>query len=158
MQQTSEKAKTRPAVRAVLIVSLGLNLLVGGAIVGGILKGRPPAAFSGFDMTLGPVSQALDHKDRDAMRQDLRDRLGPMQRDSEGRRAAFDALMAALTADPFDPEVLRVMFAEQRAKADAAMTAGQEALLDRLVAMSAEDRADYAERLAKELTRGGRKD
>ncbi|MBI1416274.1 MAG: periplasmic heavy metal sensor [Limimaricola sp.] len=154
MAESTQAAPVRRWVQIVLVVSLALNLLVAGAIGGRLLAGRGPGPFGGFDLTLGPLSQALDRADRDAIRASLRQRpeLRPLMRSE--RQAAIQSLIDALRADPFDPGAVSALFAAQRDRATAAMQAGQEALLARITAMSPTARVAFAARLQEQMRHG----
>lgn len=154
MAETTQTAPVRRWVRIVLVVSLALNLLVAGAIGGRMLAGHGPGPFGGFDLSLGPLSQALDRGDRDAIRASLRRRpeLRPLMR--RERQAAIQSLIDALQADPFDPGAVSALFVAQSDRATAAMQAGQEALLARITAMSPAARAAFAARLQMQMRHG----
>jgi uncharacterized membrane protein len=141
----------RTGVRVLLIVSLAINLLVAGVIAGGLIMGpmggRPP----GVDLTLGPFARALAPDDRRAIARDLMERadLGPMRRSE--RQADLAELAAALRADPFDSAALAEIMARQRARVRSLEGAVEAAVLERLSAMTAEERAGVADRLEREM-------
>lgn len=145
------KPPMRRSLRILLIVSLALNLMVAGVIVGGIAKGRAPGPFGGFDMTLGPFARALDDDHRRELRDHLRGQEGLRPPSRRDRAEAMRDFMAALRADPFDPAAVDAIFAGQRDRATAGMRAGQDALLAQLQAMTAAERAAFADRLDHEL-------
>ncbi|NBT52187.1 MAG: hypothetical protein EBT12_11660, partial [Marivivens sp.] len=66
MTTDTPKSRMRLGLRILLIVSLALNVLVIGVVAGGIMKGRSPGPFGGFDMTIGPFAEALGDDDRRA--------------------------------------------------------------------------------------------
>lgn len=140
-------------VRLTLVISLALNLLVIGVLVGGALTGRRPDFGGGPDFTLGPFARALDSADRLAIRNDLRKSLDEHGFARRDRSAALNAFLAALRADPFDSAAVAAIFDGQRDQALAAMSAGQDVLLNRLEQMTPEARAAFADRLSQELTR-----
>lgn len=142
--------------RAVLVVSLGLNLAVAGMIGGAIVSGRfgdgPPMR---VDLGLGPFARALDDADRRAIGRDLR-----QMRDlrSDDLHAPMTEMIAALRADPFDPARLQAAMAAQAARLNAVQGRAQAALLARVDAMQSAQRAALADRLEHELRhllRGG---
>lgn len=155
MSTITPKSRMRPGLRILLIVSLALNVMIVGVVAGGILKGRSPGPFGGFDMTIGPFAEALGDNDRRAIRAELRDRRDIRPPRYDDRIAAMQGFLAAVRADNFDPAQIEIMFAEQRARAGNAMEAGQQALLNRIVAMDRDERARFADRLERELTHGG---
>ncbi len=140
-------------VRIALVVSLAINLLVAGVVIGGLVSGRGPGGFPGYDLSLGPFAQALDPQDRAALRDEFRKRadLRPIGR--RDRAQALSDFLTALRSDPFDIGAVEAIFAGQRDRATAAMSAGQAVLLDRIGQMTPEARAAFADRLSRELGR-----
>lgn len=142
----------RPGLRALLIGSLALNLLVVGVIGGGMIAGRGmPLPFGGPDMNIGPFAAALDGRDRDIIRDELRRRVDTQRLRRGDRTETMNEFLAALRADPFDPAPIEQIFLDQRAQATAALTAGQEVLLDRITEMTPQGRADFAEKLGRQF-------
>ena len=148
------KPGLRGWVKGVFILSLTLNFLVAGLVVGGLIGharhppplpgdgGGTPEAFS-----LGPLSGAFSREDRLAMR-----RAAEGQgTDFRAMRAAigsdFAQLEAALSTDPYDEGAVRAVLAEMRARTLMRMDLGEQAMLDRLRAMSPADRAAMVQRL-----------
>lgn len=133
-------------MRIVLVVSLALNLAVAGLAAGVALRGhdgRPPR---GFDMTLGPIGQALAPQDRAAIRDTLRGR-GDGAGLRFNRQKDLDTLMAALTAEPFDAAALRSALATPVARITKLQTDAVAALADRIIAMTPDERASFAARV-----------
>jgi uncharacterized membrane protein len=142
-------------VRWLLIASLGLNLLVAGVVVGnmvaGPMGGRPPAV----ELALGPFARALEPQDRRAIARDLFDRADLRGMGRNERRADLAELAAALRAEPFDRDAVSAIMVRQRDKVRGLETAVEGAVLDRLAAMTAEERAGFAERLEAEIGHRG---
>ncbi|PUB12094.1 periplasmic heavy metal sensor [Yoonia sediminilitoris] len=135
--------------RTVLVVSLALNLLVvgviGGAIVTGRIGGDAPRS---FDLGLGPLARTLEREERRAIGRTLR-------RDPDvrrmGVRAQLAAMVAALRQDPFDPDQLRAIMAEQSNRLATLQQKAQAALIDQIAAMDPARRLQFADRLQREL-------
>lgn len=142
---------TSRLTRIVLVISLALNLAVVGLVVGTALSGtfgdRPPRS---FDFGLGPVARALEPDERRAIGAALRRDAG--LRDMNLRGRAQD-MIAALRAEPFDPEVLQSLLAAQRAHTARLQDAAQAALLDQIVQMTPERRAAFADRMEEAFSR-----
>jgi hypothetical protein len=148
-------APTRPPrlLRIVLILSLALNLLVAGLVLGALLGGRDRMPPHRVDVSLGPLGRALTPPDRLAIAAEVRGRsefrpLAP----SERRRAMAETL-AALRAQPFDPDALSAVLAAQRAAGTEALEIAQEVLVKRVSEMTAAERAALADRLETETRR-----
>lgn len=146
-----DKAQMRPSKvwRAVLVVSLGLNLAVAGMIGGALVSGRfgdgPPTR---VDLGLGPLARALDDADRRAIGRDMRRIMGARGVDL---RAPAAAMIAALRAEPYQPARLQAALADQAARITAVQADAQAVLLARVAAMPAAQRAAFADRLEHEL-------
>jgi uncharacterized membrane protein len=144
---------TGRAVRVVLVISLALNLLVAGVVIGGAVNGRMPHHFGGFDMSLGPFERALPPEGRRAVREDMRSRLADRPRLTRGTAGDAAQFIEALRTETFDRTAVEEIFDAHRDHAVRGMRAGQEALLARLEAMSYEERQAFADRLSRELRR-----
>lgn len=143
--------------RIVLFASLALNLLVVGLVAGALLRHdrfdtRPPLR----DLGYGPFGEALSKSDRRALAGETKRHAGELQVNREDIRQQFGAMLAALRAQPFDAAALQAVTAQQIAKLAERQAIGQQLLLDRITAMSDEDRAAFADRLERNLRRAGR--
>ncbi len=149
-------------MRIVLALSLALNLLILGLVLGATLSphhgwdrgGRVAGTDVGRDVGLGPVVAALSAEDRRAVRDSLRGADGPLGRNREELRRRFEDFLATVRAEPFDRARAAGLLAAQRRTAVQRQGIGEAALLDRLAAMSATDRAAFADRLDRSLRRG----
>ena len=131
---------TSRGVKIALALSVALNLAVAGLAVGAWLgdgrhHGMPR------DMSFGPFSAALDDTDRE-------------QR--AAARAEFETLLATLRADPFDAAALKAALAALEARNAERLDLGRSLIETRLVEMTPEERAAFADRLEKHLRRGGK--
>lgn len=137
-----------------LVVSLGLNLAVVGLVVGVVLNGGPRNAPPRFDLTVGPLTRALEGERRGAVREALRE-SGAFQRvDRSEIRADVQAILATLRAEQFDQTAFRAALSRQRQR----LQAGQDAVLDAVTAqiedMTTQERAEFANRLEEQVRRG----
>lgn len=139
-------------VRALLFVSLALNILVmgafGGAYVAGARLQRP------MDQALvqrlpGPRAfmAALPSEARAEMRQRLRQSWRETRVQREEARAARVAAFEAAAAEPFDSVAVRAAFARLRAADQAAIGAFHDVVVDAFAEMSPEERATALEAL-----------
>ncbi len=147
-------APKRKWIPIALAVSLALNLLVVGIVLGAVMR------FKGNDRVdtppgFGPaLYYALPKPDRKALRGELSDLRGKR---SHGRKQDFSALSQALRVVPFNPAAVETLL-EQQSKATADLqTALHRQWLAQITAMSDEERAEYADRLEKVVKRGPRK-
>jgi uncharacterized membrane protein len=136
------------------LVSLALNLLVAGMIVGWVGNKRGPAGTDDrrADSLIGtPFIRALPPEDRRTLGRELQANRTALRENRDALRARLDTLLAALRADPFDPDAVRQVLAEQRSTALERQDIGEELLIARLAAMTPKARRDYADRLNQAL-------
>lgn len=153
-----ETPRTHRWVKILLALSLGLNLLILGMIVGTVAKFRNPdsivaqRALQARDLNYGPYTQALTPADRRAIGRKLRDQSGGEIRAALPElRRGYRELLGLLRSDTFDAESAgRIMSAQQRLGLRR-QEIGQRLLLERLSAMSASERAGFADRLERAL-------
>jgi len=126
--------------RTILILSLGLNVVIGSLLLGNLLDGE-----GGRGGRAEPLVWALPNADRQA----LRDALPRTAR--ADRRARFQTLLDTLRADPFEPDRLRDLLSQERALSADRTERAEAAIVERLSQMSLEDRAAYADRLAQRV-------
>jgi len=155
--------KTGWVVRLVLVVSLGLNLLVAGLLVGGAMsrmrdddRRTHGTEHSLRDIGNLPFVMALGRNDRAALAEALDGRRDALRDNREQLRQRFEAVLTLLRADPFHPERLRAVLADQRATLVERQKLGEDLLISRLAQMSMAERKAYANRLDKSLRRGPR--
>lgn len=143
-------------LRIGLIVSLALNLLIVGALVGAALSGGkwrhdgPPRA----EAVGGPLTRALSPEDRHAIARALHaaHRKGDLPRG--WRPEEFVTVLQALRAVPFDPAALEARLEALNGQVEERLRFGQSLLVRHLAGMDAEERAAYAARLETVLRHG----
>jgi uncharacterized membrane protein len=155
-----QDVKPKRIWRIILVGSLALNLLILGAVGGAYLRGggAPPR---GFDLQLGPLSGALSRQDRREIGNKIRREVGQSGQSRGDRSDAFENLMRAVEAQPFDPETLKRVIEDQQTRQDGIRTAALDVFVLHLQNMPAEDRVAFAIRLressAQRNDRNGRR-
>lgn len=141
-------------MRIALIVSLALNLCVIGAIAGFALSGGGSERMQRFDLTVGPLTRALDPDRRAAIRDDLRTRgvFGPDNR--QAMRRDLVSLIDVLRSDQFDSAAFGIILERQRDRLQASQLVVVDAITAQISGMSDEDRAAFADRLEDQFRRG----
>lgn len=142
-------------VKVALAISVALNLAVAGLAVGAWLGGGGHRGMP-REMSFGPFSEALDDSDRRAIRRALLERMGEFRASRTEARAEFEALLATLRADPFDPAALKAALVAIESRNAERLELGRTLIETRLIEMSTTDRQRFADRLEKGLRRGGR--
>lgn len=141
-------------LRAVLFVSLALNLLVIGTVAGHVLLDEPKGKVPRVDRMEAPMTFALSQDDRRAIGKALRKEYRDNRPSREEIMAEYEGVITALRADPFRPEMVEEAFRRQRAAASDRIEIGQKLLMDRLTAMTPDERHAFADRLEEGLRRG----
>ena len=152
----AEQKSTSPSRlwRILLVVSLALNVavlgLAGGALMRDKVGGRPP---SGIEFGAGPIGRALSPEDQREIGKAIRDRVDLSRENRPSPRRAMRELQEALVAEPFDAEQFETVLQGSLRRAAQFQTAAQEALVERVSNMTAEERAAFAERLSHTMQR-----
>ncbi len=150
---SSESNNRAPKVglwwRVLLGVSLALNLLVIGLVIGMLARFGGPDGVRPPPQALGAaLYRELPRTERKAFREAMRDVSGERW---DSRRNQAKALGAALRATPFDAASLGELLSDHathRVKWQSALNA---AWLDRVAAMSDNERIEYADRVEQAL-------
>jgi uncharacterized membrane protein len=164
-EQSTADGRGRRAVwmRPLLIVSLAVNLLVAGVVLGALVRGggsHRDFGPSGRDPVL-PYTRALSQEQRHALRDDLAQAFGRGRGEAfgqgrDGRGAlvqSFDAALTVLRSDPFDAAAMQEILRRQAELTDLRRRLGEEVLAAHLARLSPEERRAYADRLEAELSR-----
>ncbi len=151
MSDETQKRRSPGWMRVALVLSLALNLLIVGAVVGAVSSGKKGGPRMS-DVSFGPYTSALDREDRRALRRAIRDDTGRPNR--AAARENFQTFLSVLRAEPLDVAEMTRVFEAQGALAQARQSAGKAALLEHIAQMSAADRAAFADRLEEVLQRG----
>lgn len=156
MADPAAPPRPRRLWRVLLVVSLALNLAIAGLVVGALVRndGKPPTR-SGAALSLGPIGSALSGSDRRAILREVH-RDGGLQSLRPGREV--DAVIAAVTAQPFDPAALDAALAEGKARRDAVVAAATRALILRVTDMTDQERADFAQRISENRKKRRKRD
>lgn len=151
-QMTQTAPQRRNWLKLALGLSVGLNLLVAGAVIGGMIghdrrMPRPPGDFG-----LGPLGAAFSPEDRRQMRRESAQAGADVSQLRTELRGDLDALAAALEAEPWNEAAVRAQLAQMHAHAMQRAQIGEQVMLDRLGRMTVDDRRAYAERLRARLS------
>jgi uncharacterized membrane protein len=151
---TAPIATKTKTLRWVLVVSLALNLAVGGVMLGNVLRGGPDTRDMMRDMGFGPYDSALRPQDRDMLRAALRHRMSDLKANRAVAGADLLGVVTSLRATPFDPAALGAAMTAQQDHLAARMQFGTDAMRDFLISLSPQDRLAFADRLEERLRHG----
>lgn len=157
MSMTPEPPQSRPRIwlRVVLALSLALNLLFVGLVAGAAMRFGGMGAHRMPPPVGSALYRAMPRDDRRALREMMFDR----HRDdrAEERRADARAIAEVLRAEPYDGAALERVVRDQLARRHGWMESAQAEWLDRVGAMSADERRAYADRLNDAMTAKSRR-
>ncbi|MBC7138320.1 MAG: periplasmic heavy metal sensor [Defluviimonas sp.] len=142
-------------MRILLVASLALNLAGIGMVAGAVLghSRRPDRPMMVHDLGFGPYTEALSREDRRALRNAFLERAPDLRRLRALMKADFDRLLTILRNEPYDAEAAAGVIAAQAERARRGFDLGHELLLERLKAMTPEERRAFAARLEQAMTR-----
>lgn len=132
-----------------LIVSLGLNLALGGFVVGQMTRPGPSPAMLDPSLALFRVVRELPDPRREALRPVMREHFHTLRGDIRRIRRAQREINEALSREPFDPAALDRALGEFRA----ALLDGQEDNHEALVRLAGRLTADERRQLQRMMTR-----
>ncbi len=144
-------------LRVVLGVSVALNLLVAGLVMGSFYKMGGPGGRMEMsrDLAFGPFTEALEHTDRQALRSYLQDRAPELRSANAQRRRDIAAVQAALRSQPFDPAAFTTAVSQMRGRLEDQLGLGFDGLTAVVLQMPEAQRIALADRLDRGLRRGG---
>lgn len=151
---TGSDNRPRRWLYPLLFASLALNLLVIGIVTGWIAShggDRRPDFGPARGLVGEPFLRALPEDQRRALMRDVAREAPRISESRESLRARFEAFLAALRSEPFDAAAVAGLLQDQRAVALGRQDIGERLLLERLAAMSPEQRQDYATALERSL-------
>ena len=146
------KPKTPLWMRLTLFVSLALNILVVGAIVGFLVTGGPDRRSDQDRFDFGSFyMRALSEQDQRALRRDFVSGLQKQGRDRGAFLSDLSATLDTLRATPFDAEAFATALADQSRARAQREDIGRQILANRIAAMTDAERATYADRIEERL-------
>ncbi len=136
-------------LRGALVISLTLNFLVIGIVIGTIYHKNSPSSRAEMtrDLGFGPFAEALSPDDRRALRNWLHQRAPQLRSANAQRKRDMVALQGALRADPFLAQNLTAALQTMRQRLEGQLALGHEALIEVILTMSAAERQALADRL-----------
>ncbi|PTN01643.1 putative membrane protein [Rhodovulum imhoffii] len=158
MAEDSQKPGGRRWGRLVLSLSLALNLLVAGLVVGAVLshangvRHAVPGAHSRIS-DYGPYTRALSDTDRRELRARMRTQSDRLRDNRQAVREGFTRLLSALRSETLDPEQVKQILEEQHARVDDQGRFIRGLLVQQIAEMTPGERAAFADRLERMMHR-----
>lgn len=148
---------TGRSIRIALAVSVALNLGVMGVVGGAMLKGGPghhgPMV---RDVGFGFFSEALTPDQREELRQRFVAGNPRVLSEWSAMRDDAVAVLQAMRSTPFDPGALKAALDAQSQRMNDRLATGQSLIEDFLLAMPADQRTAFADRLEARMRLIGR--
>lgn len=149
---TSTRGSAPLWMRVLLVASLAINLLMLG-IAGGAMLSRADRSGPPRDMATALYMRALPDRHREVFEDRMRGELRDRRVGREALRGELAATLAELRAENFDAAAFAQRIARQRGRLAERTALGDSLLVERLAAMSLEERRAYADRLQETLVR-----
>jgi hypothetical protein len=167
MNETGKRAGWRGApgwVKGLLVLSLSLNLAIASLVGGNAVR-----HWHGVSFVKGEAAERLDRRQiiilsmvpeesREKARAILLGRVGELSRARAALREANMAVIEAIRRDPPDPGELDQGIAERNAASERYWRIGSEQIVAIAQGLSAAERAEFASRLEKRMSRWIRQD
>ncbi|ARC89116.1 periplasmic heavy metal sensor [Rhodovulum sp. MB263] len=155
-EATAPPRRGRNRLSLALGLSLAVNVLLLGLIGGAFLSHRPGGGLSDAVTmrALGPYGRALSDSDRAEIRKALRAEAPRVREERREVRQGFRDMLTALRGDTFDAERIAMVLDRQGARVQTHAGMVRQLMLDRLSAMSPEERSAFADRLERVLRHG----
>lgn len=151
----TQKAQVSPRLlRAALGISVAINLLVAGLVIGSLFHNGARDGSRGEmtrDLAFGPLGESLRPEDRRALRAYLQARAPELRNAAAQRRADIAAVQAALRAAPFDPGAFAAAIDAMQGRLQGQLGLGFDALKEVVSTMPEDERRAMADRLDRGL-------
>jgi uncharacterized membrane protein len=136
-----------PWMKYLLIVSLGLNLVIAGLMVGAKMgghdgpRGGHPKYAGGTGMHV--LMKSLPDSKRGEVRKYFHEKRDKMRVNGNAMRNSLTAISTAIGAQPFDADALTEAFAEQRTHITVVAEDAQKSFVAIIAGMTDSERAEY---------------
>lgn len=143
--------KSSRILKLVLLVSLGINLAIGGLALGVWAFDKPRRPPSPDAVAF--LSFALPKEHRDALREQLVSRRAELRANRAAINQLRGQMIDALAAEPFDLAAIEDILQQQRARFLALGELAHSALLERIEMLTPEERGEYVQSLKRQQRR-----
>ncbi|MBL4807530.1 MAG: periplasmic heavy metal sensor [Rhodobacteraceae bacterium] len=150
MTTEPKKTGTKRWVKILLVVSLGLNLMIVGVVVGVAVNGPPVFRAPQNHDAVGFLSNALPDQNRHQLRRELVDHRDTFRAGRNALRGLRSQMIEALQQEPFDIDQIEQLLKSQRGQFISLGELAHDALIGQIAELSPAERAEYVERLRRE--------
>ena len=149
---TSTKFKSRNLWKILFGISLGLNLLIVGAIGGAMIRmSKGPAANHRGSGLL--YMRALNFEDKKLLRREIFKNKDNHKREMTKEHGVYTSAITILKRDPFDQNAFETLLDEQKKYANSRQRLARIALVKHIGNMTKQERMIYAKRLENLINR-----
>ena len=149
---TSTKFKSRNLWKILFGISLGLNLLIVGAIGGAMIRmSKGPAANHRGSGLL--YMRALNFEDKKLLRQEIFKNKDNHKREMANEHTVYTSAITILKRHPFDQNAFETLLDEQKKYANSRQRLARIALVKHIGNMTKQERMIYAKRLENLINR-----
>lgn len=143
-------------MRVLLVCSLALNLAVAGLVAGAVWRGAPVARQVERAGVFGPLPEALTPERRAEFTEQVREASPEFRDNRRAVRQAFQGVLAAIRAEPFDRASLEAALAVQETALKGRQRLAVDVIVTQISDMDAAEREAFADRLQTMVRRGPR--
>lgn len=161
---TPENQKQPPApgrsprwMRILLVISLALNLLIIGAVIGAAVTGGGKWQKGPRDGATAAIAHALSDADKKALRRQMAAEFVSKRDMRRAIRTEVEALAELMRSPEFSKPALDAQLRKIQTQITGGVSSVQALISERLSEMNANERAAYADRLEEVLKRHGKK-
>jgi len=147
----TERKNSGRILKLVLVISLGINLAIGGLALGVWAIDKPKRPQSPDAVAF--LSFALPKEHRDALREQLVSRRAELRANRAALKELRGQMIEALQAEPFEISAVEDILQRQRARFLALGELAHSALLERIAMLTPEERAIYVQSLKRQSRR-----
>lgn len=142
--------------KAVLVVSLALNMAVVGVVAGFAWRVKDSGPPQRFELSLGPIGAALSRDQRRDIQRILRE-VGVLRpdRNRDAPQVIVD-LATVLRQTPVDADAVRAAAVAPGARMIAVQQAASAAFVEHVLSLSDQERAELADRIEEKVRKGRR--
>ncbi len=150
MTDTSIK-QGKPWMKILLVISLGMNLAVVGLVIGAKISGHGPRGMSHANGSgMRALMHALPNSKRADVRKYFHENRDKIRAKDDVMRTSLDNIATAITAQPFDANVLNEAFSAQRAHIVTMTENAQQAFVVIIASMTDKERAEYVDNMKEQ--------
>ena len=157
--EQSKIQKPRRLWKVIFVLSLALNVAIVGVVIGATwrFQGSGPRLASKVLDSGSIYLRALDKKHRRALGRKMWPAGGKTKNSRAEIAQGFERAIAVLRAEPFDSAAFAQVMQGHSSRAELRMKEARSILLNHLIALSAAERAAYADRLENALKGGNQR-